>query len=82
MIRYSRNKTNLVLISVHTRQGTDVAEDILECISQLEGIDIAKTELNMCVNDKLSKTKNFAAQVESVSKTRLLTFLSRKSSEK
>jgi hypothetical protein len=58
-----------------------VAEDILERISQLEGINISKTELNMRINNKLSETKNLAAQVESVSKTGLLTFLGGKSSE-
>jgi hypothetical protein len=45
-------------------------------VYELESIDIAKAELNVSINDKLRKTKDFSTHVESVSKTRLLTLKS------
>jgi hypothetical protein len=50
----------LVLIAVHPRQRTNVGEDILQGIRQLECIDIAKAELNMCVDNELGEPKNLA----------------------
>ena len=41
----------LVLVPVHARQSTNVRENILQGVCQLEGVDIAKTELNVGVND-------------------------------
>lgn len=52
-----------------------MSKDVLERIGQLEGIDVTKAELNVGIDNKLSETKNFAAQVEGISKTRLLAFL-------
>ena len=54
-----------------------MGEDILDSISQLESIDIAETVLNVGVNDKLGRTKDFSTQVEGVSETGFLSFLCR-----
>lgn len=52
-------------------------KDVLQSIGQLEGVNVAKSELDVCVDDKLGETQNFTAQVECVSKTRLLALLRR-----
>ena len=44
-----------------------MGEDVLDGISELEGVDISETVLNMSVNDELREAKNFSAQVEGVS---------------
>lgn len=44
-------------------------KDILQCIGKLEGIDIAKTELNVSIDDKLGEAKDFATKMESISET-------------
>ena len=52
-----------------------MSKNILQSIRQLECIDIAEPKLYVGINDKFSKTKNFTAQMECISKTRLLTLL-------
>ena len=54
-----------------------MSEDTLNGIGELEGIDIAETVLNVGVNDKLGRTKDFSTQVEGVSETGFLSFLCR-----
>jgi hypothetical protein len=56
-----------------------MGEDVLNGIGELEGIDISETVLNVSVNDELGQTKNFSAQMEGVSETRLLSLLRRQS---
>lgn len=53
--------TNLVLVSIHSSQSTNMGEDVLQGVRQLEGIYVAETELNMCIDDKLCETKDFTA---------------------
>lgn len=57
-----------------------MSEDILQCIRELESINIAETELNMGIDHELGEAKNFTTQVESISETRLFTLLSSQSS--
>lgn len=64
--------TDLVLVAVHTGEGTNMTENILQSISKLKGIDIAESELNVRINDKLGEPQDFTTQVESISKARLL----------
>jgi hypothetical protein len=64
---------------VHSSQSTDVSEDILKCVCKLEGIDVAKAELNMRVDNELGKAQNLATQVERVSKSRFLALFCGKS---
>jgi hypothetical protein len=54
-----------------------VRKDLLQCTRQLESVNTAKSELDMCVNDELCETQDFTAQVEHVSKTGLLALLRR-----
>lgn len=54
-----------------------MGEDILNSISELEGVDIPQTVLNVSINDELGQTKNFSAQVEGISKTGFLPLLCR-----
>lgn len=56
-----------------------MGEDILDGIGELKSINIAETVLNVGVNDELGQTKDFSAQVESVSEARFLSFLCRQS---
>ena len=60
--------TNLVLVPVHTSQRANVCKDVLQCVCELESIDIAKAELS--INDELRKTQDFSTRVESVEKTK------------
>ena len=71
---------NLVLVSIHARQGTNVSEYVLQCVSELERIDVAKAELYMCIDDKLGKAKDFTAQMERIAEARLLALLCSQSS--
>lgn len=56
----------LVLVRIHAREGANRSEDILEGVRQLEGVDVAKTELD--------QAENITTQVDGVSKTRLRAF--------
>lgn len=69
----SNEHADLVLVTVHTRQRTDVSEDVLQGVSQLERVDVAKAELNVSIDDQLGKTEDFAAQMERISEAGLLT---------
>ena len=62
-------KAHLVLVPVHSRQGTDMGEDILNCIGELEGVDVSETILNVGIDNEFGQAKNFSTQVERVSKT-------------
>ena len=48
----------LILVPVHTGQGTNMREDVLERIGELEGVDVAQTELHVCVDHELRQTKD------------------------
>ena len=61
--------THLVLVPVHAGQGTDMSKDVLQCIGELERVDVSKSELDVCVDDELRQPKNLTAQVEGVSET-------------
>ena len=67
----------LVLVTVHAGQLTDVGENVLKAISQLEGIDVVETVLDVGVDDQLRQTQNFTAEMESISETRFFTLLGR-----
>jgi hypothetical protein len=52
-----------------------MGENILQAISQLKGINITKSELDICINYKFCQPEDLTAEMESISKTRLLSFL-------
>ena len=60
-------KIYLVLVPVHAGEGANVSEDVLQRIGQLERVDVAETELDVCVDDELRQTKDLTAQMEGVS---------------
>jgi hypothetical protein len=68
--RHSDLPHEFVLASVHARESANVRKNILKGVRELEGVNIAKTVLDMCINDKLRQAKN-STQVKSISKTRL-----------
>jgi hypothetical protein len=72
VFRHSDLSHELVLVTVHARKGTNVREDILKSIRELEGVNIAKPILDMGINDKLRQAQNFSTQVESIPETGLL----------
>ena len=72
----------LVLVPVHTGQGSDMREDVLKRVGELEGVHVTETELHMGVDDKLRQAENLATQVEGVSETRLLAFFRRERPER
>lgn len=51
-----------------------MSEDILQSISKLESINVAKPKLNMCINNELGEPQDFATQVEGIPEARLLAF--------
>ena len=59
----------LVLVPVHTRQGTNVREYILKCVGQLERVNVAQPELDVRINDEFGKSEDFTAKVECISET-------------
>jgi hypothetical protein len=72
VLRHSDLPHEFVLVSVHARESANVRKNILKGVRELEGVNIAKAVLNMCINDKLRQAKDFSTQVKSISKTRLL----------
>lgn len=75
VFRHSDLPHELVLVTVHARKGANVCKYILKGIRELEGVNIAKTVLDMGIDDQLRQTKNFSTQVESIPETRLLPLL-------
>jgi hypothetical protein len=76
VFRHSNLSHKLVLVTVHARKGANVRKNILNSIRELEGINVAKTVLDMGINDKLRQAKNFSTEVESIPETRLLPLFS------
>ena len=54
-----------------------VTEDVLQAVSQLECLDMAKSVLDMRVYDELYHTQYLTTEVESIAKSALLPLLSR-----
>jgi hypothetical protein len=54
-----------------------VSKDVLECVCELEGVDVAEAVLDVGVDNELRETKDFTTQMEGVSETRLLALLGR-----
>jgi hypothetical protein len=69
----------LVLVSVHSRELTDVSEGELKSVGELEGVDVAESVLDVRVDDELHETEDLSAEMEGVSESRLLPFLGRQS---
>lgn len=47
-----------------SRELTDVSKHVLETIGELEGVNVAKTELDVDVDDELRETKDLARQMD------------------
>lgn len=54
-----------VLVTIHSRQLSNVSKDVLQTISQLEGVYIVETILHVRIDDELSQTQDFPTQMES-----------------
>lgn len=54
----------LVLVSVHAGELTDVCKDVLQAIGQLERVHVVEAVLHVRVDDQLRKAQDLAAQVE------------------
>jgi len=52
ILRHAHLSHELVLVSIHACQSTNVRENILQGIGQLESVDIAEAELNVSVNNQ------------------------------
>jgi hypothetical protein len=64
-----------ILIPVHTSELANMSKDILQPICELECLNITQSILNMRVNDKLGKSQDLPAEVEGITKARLLSLL-------
>lgn len=60
-----------VLVAVHACQVSNVREDVLQSVSQLESFDVAKSILDMRVYDKFYHAKDLSAKMESIAKPAL-----------
>jgi len=69
----------LVLVSVHSRELTDVGEEVLQSVRKLESVDVTKSELDVGVDNELGQSQDLSTQVEGVSESRSLSLLGRKS---
>src|SRR2546423_589881 len=67
----------LVLVPVHSRKLTHMVEGIEDTISKLEGVNVAKSVLHLGVDNEFCQPKDFAHKMESISESRLLSFLGR-----
>ena len=56
-------------------------EDVLQSVSELEGVDVAEAVLDVSVDDELGEAQDFAAQVEGVSEPGLFALFGRESPE-
>src|SRR5699024_535451 len=65
----------LVLVSVHAGELTDMVECVENAVGQLEGINVAQAVLDLRIDDKLSQSQNLSHQVERVSESGLLSLL-------
>jgi len=79
ILAHSNLPHQLVLVSVHTGELTDVSESELKTIGELESVDVSESILNVRVDDEFRESKDFSTQVESVSESRLLSFFRRES---
>ena len=69
----------LVLVSVHSRELTDVSEEILQPVRKLESVDVTKSELDVGVDDELGQSQDFSTKVEGVSESGSLSLFGRES---
>jgi hypothetical protein len=60
---------------IHAGQSTNMREDVLNCIRELERVDIPQTKLHMSVDDEFRQPQDFSAQMERIAETRLLSLL-------
>jgi len=58
-----------VFISVHACELSDVCEDILDTISELESIDVSETILHMRIDNELHESEDFSAEMEGITET-------------
>jgi hypothetical protein len=58
VVRHSDLPHEFVLVSAHARESANVRKNILKGVRELEGVNIAKTVLDMCINDKRRQAKN------------------------
>lgn len=69
VLRHTDLPHELVLVTVHSREGTDVGEGVLQSVGELEGVDVAKTVLDVGIDDELGEAEDFTTQVECVSES-------------
>ena len=67
----------LVLVTVHSGQLSDMTEHVLETIGELERIDVTQSELHVGIHNELGQTQDFSDQMEGVSESRLFPLLGR-----
>ena len=77
ILAHSNLTHELVFVSVHPSQLTDVREHVLQSIGELIRVDVTETELHVGIHHELGETQDFAAEVERVPKSTLLTLLCR-----
>ena len=75
ILTHSDLSHQLVLVSVHSRELTNVSKCVLQSISQLESIHVSQSVLNMGVYNQLCETENLTTQVKGISKSRFLSLL-------
>ena len=57
----------LVLVLIHSSQGTNMCKNVLQSVCELECVDIAETELHVGIDDEFCKSEDFMAEMEGVS---------------
>ena len=77
ILAHSNLPHELVLVSIHSGELSDVGEGELQSIGELEGVDVSESVLNVRVDDELGETENLSTEMEGVSESRLLSFLRR-----
>lgn len=75
ILAHSDLSHEFVLVAVHTSELAYVGKCVLQTIGKLEGINVAKTILNMRVNNKFGESKYLSTKMEGIAKTRLLSLL-------
>lgn len=66
----------LVFVPVHTSKLADMVESVENTISELKGVDIAETVLDLRVDNELGQAEDLTHEMEGVAEAGLFAFFS------
>jgi len=73
ILAHSNLPHNTILISINTRQLSQMSIHVLQSIIELKSINISESILDITVNNQFNDSENLTNQMESITKTRFFT---------